>query len=141
MSSSASLSSARARALRLSGRVRETSPPCLSASATFKPVARAASRSESLEIILSRHSPEGPHLVIIGVGRRPPVIDEVSRIERRGNHLELEGRLGEVEAIGKVVGREIGVAERWKPECRLDEFQDAAEIMRYVGDVGGLGVG
>ena len=48
--------------------------------------------------------------------------------------------MGQVETIGKVVGWSVSVAERRQVESGLDELQDAAEIVRDVGDVSGLGV-
>ncbi len=80
-------------------------------------------------------------LVIVGVGGRTLVVDEVGGIERCGNFLEGDGRLGEVETIGKVVRRSVGVAERRQVERGLDEFEDAAEVVRGMRNVSGFGVG
>ena len=41
----------------------------------------------------------------------------------------------------KVVGRSVGVAERGQVESGLDEFEDAAEVVCGVRNVGGFGVG
>jgi hypothetical protein len=79
-------------------------------------------------------------LVIIGVGGRTLVVDEVRTIERRGNYLEGQGRLGEVEAIEKIVGWTVSIAERRQTECRLDELQDAAEVVCDVRNISGLGI-
>lgn len=78
--------------------------------------------------------------VIIGIGARPLVVEEVGRIERRRNRVEGERRLREVETIRQIIGRSVRVAERWEVERRLDEFQDAAEVMGDVRDVRGLRV-
>lgn len=80
-------------------------------------------------------------LIIIGVGGRTLVVDEVGSIEDCGNFLEGDGRLGKVETIGKVVGRSVGVAEGGQVESGLDEFEDAAEVVRGVRNVSGFGVG
>ena len=71
-------------------------------------------------------------LLIIGVGRRPLVVQEVSCTELRGNRLELNRRVSEVETIGQVVCWPVRVSERRKTESSLDVFKDTAEIVRYV---------
>ena len=80
-------------------------------------------------------------LVIIGVGRRPLVVQEVSRIELGGNRPEREWCVGEVETIGQVICWPVRVSERGKAEGSLNVFEDTAEIVRNMGDISGFGIG
>ena len=57
--------------------------------------------------------------VIIGIGPRPLVVEEVGRIERRRNRVEGERRLREVETIRQIIGRSVRIAERRQVERRL----------------------
>ena len=59
-------------------------------------------------------------LVGIRIGRRGFVVQKILRGERGGYGLKLEGRLAEVEAVGKIVGAGISVTERREGECLLD---------------------
>lgn len=68
-------------------------------------------------------------LVIIGVRGRTLVVDEVGGTECCRNDMEGEWSLGEVEAIGKVVGWNISVPQRRQLKCGLDELQDATEVV------------
>jgi len=63
----------------------------------------------------------------------------VSGFECRGNGVERQGGLEEIEAIGQIIGGRVGVAERWQLEIVFDESQDAAEVVGDVRDVSGLG--
>ena len=80
-------------------------------------------------------------LIIIGIDGRALIVDEVGGIEGRGNCPEGDRGLGKVETIGEVVGLGVRIAQRWQIEISLDEFQDAAEVMRGVRNIGGFGVG
>lgn len=79
--------------------------------------------------------------VVVGIGARSPVIEEVGGIERRIDGLEGDRSLVEVETIGKVVGGSVGIAQRRQGESLFDEFEDAAEIVGNVRDVASFGVG
>src|SRR5208282_5277340 len=79
-------------------------------------------------------------LIIVRVGGRTLVVDEVGGFACCGNYVESDGRMGEAETIGKVVGWIIGVVERGQVKSGLDEFEDAAEVVRGVRNVSGLGV-
>src|SRR5580693_7105 len=80
-------------------------------------------------------------LVIIRVRMRPLGVEEVSGAERRGNCLEGKGRLGEVETIGKIVSRNVGVAERRQVKSLFNVFQNAAKVVCGMRNIGRLGVG
>ena len=51
-------------------------------------------------------------LVVVGIGRRTLVVDEVRRVERSIDGLERKRSLSEVEAIRKIVGVSVGVVQR-----------------------------
>src|ERR1700676_140915 len=82
----------------------------------------------------------GHSLVVIRVGGRPLVVDEVSRLERSGDCVEGDGRMGKVETIGKVVRWSVRVPERGQVVSSLDEFEDAAKVVCGVRNVSGLGI-
>jgi len=75
-----------------------------------------------------------PPSVVVGIGTRSPVIEEVGGIKRRIDGSEGDRSLVEVETIGKVVSRGVGIAQRRQGESLFDEFEDAAEIVGNVGD-------
>jgi len=79
-------------------------------------------------------------LVVIGVGGRALVGEEVGGIEGRENGLERKRRLGQIKAIRKIVGWPVSVSQRGQLEISLDELQDAAEVMCDVRNVSSLGV-
>ena len=91
--------------------------------------------------LLSKRSNSARVLVIVGVGGRTRVIDEVGGIEGSRNSLEDNGRMGKVETIGKIVRRSIRIAERGQVERGLNEFEDAAEVVRSMRNVSGFSVG
>src|SRR5260370_24329553 len=82
-----------------------------------------------------------PPSVVVGIGTRSPVIEEVGGIKRRIDGSEGDRSLVEVETIGKVVSRGVGIAQRRQGESLFDEFEDAAEIVGNVGDVSSFVVG
>src|SRR5258708_20559545 len=68
-----------------------------------------------------------PPSVVVGIGTRSPVIEEVGGIKRRIDGSEGDRSLVEVETIGKVVGRGVGIPRRSHGENLFDEFKEAAE--------------
>jgi len=79
-------------------------------------------------------------LVIVGVGRGTLVVDEEGGLQRCGDRMEGDGRMGEVETIGKVVSRSVRVPQRRQVVSGLDEFEDAAKVVCGVRNVSSLGV-
>ena len=73
--------------------------------------------------------------VVVRIGRRTPVLQEVSCLELRIDAPEDQRRLFEIEAVGKVVGVHIGVAQRRQPERLFNQLEKAPEVMRGMRDV------
>src|SRR5208337_2052869 len=74
-------------------------------------------------------------LIIIRVGGRTPVVDEIVRTEWGLNLLEFMAMTLEVEAVGKIIGVSVGIAQRRQLVILFDEPQDAAKVMGHVRDI------
>src|SRR5215469_9771256 len=74
--------------------------------------------------------PKAPHRsVVIRIDRRSPIVDEERSIEPRRDPVKGRGGLGESEAIGQVIRRRVRVPQGPQMKGRLDELQNAAEVM------------
>src|SRR5580704_13730064 len=62
---------------------------------------------------ISKCRPASP-LIIIWRGERPPVVQEVRGVQRCADHLERQGCLAIVEAVRKIVGIGIRIAQGGK---------------------------
>jgi hypothetical protein len=80
-------------------------------------------------------------LVIVRVPASTLVVDEEGSNAHRGNLFKGERCLGKIEAIRKIVGRPVRVAERRQIEIRFDEFQYASEVVCDVRNVRAFRVG
>jgi len=89
----------------------------------------------------TQHSRIRRLLVIIGIEGGAFFLEESGCANVRGNGLERNGRLRHVEAVGKIVGVGVGVAEGVEAVGGFDVVEDAAEVVPGVGDLLGLGVG
>ena len=77
----------------------------------------------------------GGQLLLVWIGRRRRVVQEVVRFQRGINRLEYKRRLVEVETVREVVGIGVCIAQRRQIKILLNQVENTAEVVVDMRDL------